>query len=169
MMNEKQKFLYQTLKETVEHYSPDPENLRSLHINEKGESYCRYVYPGDPNRRCGVGRLMSEKEAGELTEGLNITSCDQTLPDGFLEKYPINFLVDLQLLHDDLGENFWEEEGLTDLGAKRAERIKEDILSGRYTKKNTMKKTDLLDISAALFIGLMVALYIANLYYGGYL
>jgi len=100
-----------------------------------------FYYDHTTQRRCAVGRLLTIEQAKYLEPNLDYVA---DIADAFsrfpneMEKsiyntlmtYGVDFLEDLQGLHDD--PRHWNETGLTALGIEFAEHIKTNILDNKY-------------------------------------
>lgn len=101
---------------------------------------CYYLH-AETNRRCAIGRLLSDEQAKYLETnfdyvGLLFDKCYASTHDvqksiyNTLSEYGKSFLIDLQDLHDD-GKN-WDEDGLSRRGKEYFEHIRSKILLNKY-------------------------------------
>ena len=141
-MNKKQQ-MQDILKETVDYYSEDPVNRRSL--TEDGD--CMYTWG---NKHCAVGRFLKKEFQDETWSGNNESvfqlsdysgnsSIDKFLVDK-VHGLDIDFWVRLQDIHDTVG--YWEEwnrdvdghrtYGLTDRGKEEYVKFQDKIAEGKY-------------------------------------
>jgi len=129
-MNKEQKEMTKVLDETVEFYSKN--------FNKRGldpEGICVYR---DGEKRCAIGRLLSEKDLDIIEVCRHIGMGVPALLCGHLVeqltspilKMPEHFLTALQRLHD--GNEFWSEEGITETGQNMVKGIKQAIDDNSY-------------------------------------
>jgi len=112
--------------ETVNHYSPNPQQLRS-----KFGISC--LYNGANNTHCAVGRCMltkykkQGKNLGFNTNSVHYIKPINSIDDILLPKYrghSVDFWGDLQKLHDTDG--FWLDNGLSEHGEIRYKKLLEE-------------------------------------------
>lgn len=84
---------------------------------------------------CGVGRLIEDKELckaldvpyDENGKSMNSTGVEfifNRLPEN-VKELGVDFLKEIQLLHDARVHDFWDANGLTQVGVDQVERIKQ--------------------------------------------
>lgn len=95
--------------ETIQFYLADPVARRA---KTSGRSSCHYAMPGEPNRRCAVGRCMTEeaiKKVGSYIGGVDeLIEAHGSLEKMLREEYrghEQEFWFILQSLHDE--DCFW--------------------------------------------------------------
>lgn len=125
------------VEETVAYYSQDVKR-RSVFCDSLGNSTsCNYnsQYEG-----CAVGRLIPKLERVKLDERFNnvtiknIQKDSKFLPSDFpifsklLEDLGVDFLQDLQILHD--SSSNWSEQGLTLIGEQVIKQLNKEIENG---------------------------------------
>jgi hypothetical protein len=139
----KQQQMQDILKDTVDYYSKDPANRRS--VTDDGD--CMYTWG---KKHCAVGRYLRKEyqdetwsdnnmSAWELSEYSGNMTIDQFLVDK-VHGLDLDFWRDLQDMHDTVG--YWEEwhehkDGvrdykLTDLGKEAYVRFQDKITEGQY-------------------------------------
>ena len=117
------------LKETVDYYSVDPVNRRSL---SPGGSQCLYS-PHAKSQGCAIGRLVS-KELAKYFDGDSPAISTPVVDDVFhelpidLQKLGLAYLVELQVFHD--SHLFWNTKGLTIEGTHQLNSIRSWIMKG---------------------------------------
>ena len=141
----KQQQMQDILKETVDYYSEDPVNRRSL--TEDGD--CMYTWG---NKHCAVVRFLREEYQDETWDSNNesVNELCQNTDDGewnidwcLVDKaqgLDANFWTRLQMMHDIVGywEEFHEHEdgrrkyGLTDRGKEEYAHFQDKIAEGVY-------------------------------------
>lgn len=105
-----------------------------------GGDKCFYLH-AETNRRCAIGRLLSDDQAKYLETNFKVvsklfknfsTSTNDVQKSIYntLSEYGKSFLIDLQDLHDD-GKN-WDEDGLSRRGKEYFEHIRSKILLNKY-------------------------------------
>ncbi len=95
--------------ETIQFYLADPAARRAKSWDG---SSCHYAMPGEPSRRCAVGRCMTEeaiKEVGRYLGGVEFLIGDHGALDKLLREeyrgHSEDFWIRLQILHDEDG--YW--------------------------------------------------------------
>ena len=117
------------LKETVDYYSVDPINRRSL---LPGSLLCVYS-PHAKSQGCAIGRLIS-KELAKYFDRDSPAIGTPVVDDVFhelpidLQKLGLNYLVELQVFHD--SHLFWNTKGLTIKGTHQLNSIRSWIMEG---------------------------------------
>ena len=128
---DKQQQMQDILEDTIEYYGDDPSETRAA---DDGEC----VYTDADGRHCAVGRyLKPEFQTVEFfaNDGVSVGSLTQQV-DYYLDSKVVGleekFWGDLQDVHDD--SNNWGEydEGLTDVGKVRCNKMKKRIEAGGY-------------------------------------
>lgn len=122
------------LNMVVEHFSKDPKNLRAIFTSDlMGYSpSCTYSRkPGIPeNIGCAIGMFLSDEVAEILDKNFTNTSVENLIESApylfpkWMQEMPIDFLNDLQRLHDD--KDYWnlEKNTISEEGLKFIEQIK---------------------------------------------
>lgn len=114
------------IDETVEFYSADPVNRRSI-----GDRNC--LYNGPDGKRCAFSRYVKDEyvpqmaeycSAGESYNRLKFDIKDEVMKPGY-EGLDIHFWNQLQKIHD-FSDN-WNSTGLTDTGKEYVRQFKEHI------------------------------------------
>lgn len=118
------------LEDTVKYYSEDT-NLRC--VNKFDECYYSSKSVGKSNSKgCAIGRLVSPRLRIKLDEICGtVTEIFDFLPKK-IRDYGVEFLQELQYLHDK--SDYWceDENGLTDWGKETLEEFKKGIANGVY-------------------------------------
>ena len=128
------------LKETIDYYSIDPNNRRSLDTEMNpglhlDDANCIYS-PHGKSQGCAIGRLIPKALANSFdsrTESIEefgtpiVKDIFNELPTQ-LQELGINYLTNLQILHD--SPFHWNEEGLTDRGEEFVEEFRQKIMTG---------------------------------------
>jgi hypothetical protein len=136
----KRKTKVEIINETVEYYSQDPENRRS--VNSSGS--CFYF---NNSKKCAIGRCMlnpqEQEEKGDVFDLISIdilefaeeevdTISNRAILDSLLKEeyrgHEILFWDGLQKLHD-FGYN-WSKEGLTEIGKSNVKLLLETYKNG---------------------------------------
>ena len=109
----------ETLNETVEFYSVDPNGRRAFNAENFGQCH----YKTSDGRKCAVGRLFKR---GEYSKNYD-TRAFIYLPlkkgvKRLRDTYGFDFLESLQRLHDT--STNWESDGLSETGKREVEYIK---------------------------------------------
>tara|TARA_R100000742_G_C4277210_1_gene98892 strand:+ start:472 stop:885 length:414 start_codon:yes stop_codon:yes gene_type:complete len=125
------------LEDTVKHYSEDT-SRRAVVKLESGATEC--MYTTDDGQHCAVGRWLQpiykntdwmDNEgcsANDLLKGCNVNDYRYEVDELFVEgvrHIPAWFWMDLQQLHDN--DDFWDEDGLTEAGVEKVDKLREDI------------------------------------------
>lgn len=120
-MKSKQEMLA-LLNETAATYNS---TNRSVEITPDGHELCKYFTSADCG--CAIGRLIPDKELCQRLDALAkygssvVTDIYKLLPEN-LQEYPIDFLSQLQKLHDK--EFNWVATGISEVGKQKVEEIK---------------------------------------------
>jgi hypothetical protein len=111
------------IEETIKFYSED--------INRRALVGDLCAYNTEDGKHCAVGRCFTEdvKKQGinfEFNTGRGVESFDfQSLLQEQYKGHETYFWRQLQQLHDSIGSVYWDENGITESGKQKAERIKE--------------------------------------------
>ena len=109
----------ETLNETVEFYSVDPNGRRAFNAENFGQCH----YKTSDGRKCAVGRLFKR---GEYSEKYGSTTfINLPLKKGvkrLRDTYGVDFLQTLQKLHDT--STNWNNDGLSEIGKREVEYLK---------------------------------------------
>ena len=129
-IEERKQKMQEILKDTVDYYREDPEQLRAIANN--GEC----VYTTDEGHHCAVGRYFrSEFQTTEFDQNADtsISSLDRELDYYLVSKVcglGNEFWAKLQDIHD--GCMNWDEEGLSEIGRDRYVGFQDRIIDGIY-------------------------------------
>lgn len=109
------------LNDTIGYFNT---TTRNINVNDT----CQYYPQHEKTEGCAVGRLIKDKELCKKldTLGGGTRKLFKHLP-AEVQELGVEFLVDLQLLHDYLYH--WDQNGLTPRGKDKAEYIKTEYCS----------------------------------------
>lgn len=93
------------------------QNHRSIKRIADGDFCC--CYRGDNGLKCAVGAIISDKKYSEELEGNTVTGLVviNSLPKRYQGNDSVNFLNQLQGIHDQTPVHLWKE-GLKEIAAK---------------------------------------------------
>lgn len=105
----------QFLQDFVDTYVADPSRRAVTEIGA-----CMYL--AESGNKCAIGKHIIEGEYHRNCEGENCEMVIKNYPNMFpdwIKKLSMEFLRDVQLLHDDLRNIYWKDNKLTDKGKTR--------------------------------------------------
>lgn len=129
------------LKDTVEYYSADPLR-RAIEMSRSfSKPMFSCMYKDKKGHCCAIGRILKNSSfehefilknlsIGEIKTREQVNLFKLLLKEEY-QDLPIDFLEDLQNLHDSLV--YWTKDGLSEDGKYYINHIKEEIENGNYT------------------------------------
>lgn len=120
----------QFLDDTIKYYS---ENVKRRCKSEKGCFYDAATIGKDKvSAGCAIGRWMTDAQKKKADKGgqCPVDELPSDLVPKSLRKYHMEFLVSVQLLHDN--DNNWHMSGLSDEGHSNVGTIRDNIARGHY-------------------------------------
>lgn len=120
--------MFELLEDTIMEYSADPKKSRAVTMDGWVCSYRT-----EDGRACAIGRLIDDKTANlaDNSDKKAIAAVIDIMPK-HVSRFPIEFLAEIQRLHDQT--IFWdlEEGGLSQSGWDWVESILDNIEDGNY-------------------------------------
>lgn len=104
------------LQSTLDYYGANPIARRNIAVG----GTCKYQPLKETSEGCAIGRFMPKDKSyrdycdsyGSITEILNIEWLVERLPE-WMRKMDLQFLSDIQKLHDSPLYEYWNAKGLT--------------------------------------------------------